>query len=96
MTSNRFLSRVPPNSGRDSRDNVVGTIDSFSLLVSPALAGRPFRRCLSGVALLVSHSRDCDVVDVDHDYKFDMFAARNFFINRTRRTFQRTEMSSSI
>ncbi len=53
--------------------------------VSPALAGRPFRRCLSGVVLLVSHSCDCDVVNVDHDYKFDMFAARNFFINRTNK-----------
>ncbi len=27
--------------------------------VSPALAGRPFRRCLSSVALLVSHLRVC-------------------------------------
>ncbi len=46
--------------------------------VSPALAGRPFRRCLSTVALLVSHSRICKRVDVDHDYKFDMFATRKF------------------
>ena len=38
-------------------------------VVSPALAGRPVRRCLSGVTLLVSHSRDRDGVDVDFDYK---------------------------
>ncbi len=30
--------------------------------------------------LLVSHSRICKRVDVDHDYNFDMFAARNFLL----------------
>ncbi len=50
-------------------------------LVSPALAGRPVRRGLSGVMLLVSHSRDCDGVDVNFDYKVDMFCC-NMFVSK--------------
>ncbi len=32
------------------------------------------------MTLLVSHSCYCELVDVDHNYNFDMFAARNFLL----------------
>ncbi len=67
----------------------IAPVGSATPKVSPALAGRPFRRCLRSVTLLVSHSRDSDVVGISHDYKFDMFAARNLLT--TQQTFNGNE-----